>query len=207
MEYRKERLIIVVKSCQKFRTRQEACCATWAGELSRARIPLWFIEGGHAEPDIVEHWIRVVSRDDYNANSFKLRDALSFLMQHDPFERIFICDDDTFVHPRRFLAFNSTRDFVGLESPPSVPWVHGGAGWFMSRRATELFVAGIKRCVSWDDRLASEILATHNILIENHPELFSQWKGLRVAKGNDLITCHPVNAMEMLDLYRATLML
>jgi hypothetical protein len=200
MEYRNERLIVVVKSCRRFESRRIACCSTWAGELCRRRVPLWFVVGGASSYDIVDEIISVPGRDDYKSNSTKLRDALTFLMEHDPFERIFVCDDDTFVHPDRFVAFKSAAEFVGLHNPPAIPWVHGGAGWFMSRRACELFVAGISRRCSWDDRLASEILATHGITLDNHPELFAQWDE-RVAPENQLITCHNVKPDEMRVLY------
>ncbi len=199
----KERLIVLVKSCQAHRDRQDACRATWAGELSRNNIPIWFIEGGHDRTRTENCWLLLNCADGYSDLSFKLRDALAFFLQHDPFDRVFICDDDTFVHWRRWLDFDPSGKFaVGLHTP-KIPWIHGGAGWFMDRSACQLYVDGVKRRCSWDDKLASEIFTRAGWAVETRPELFAQWDE-RVGPDNQLITSHGVKPAEMLTLFRDT---
>lgn len=196
------RPIVLVKSCQRFHDRQNACRATWAGELSRQGIPLWFVEGGHKQTEINLCWILLPGGDRYSDNSFKVRDALGLLLEHDPFDSVFVCDDDTFVHPRRWLAFTPTGQFCGLKTE-AIPWVHGGGGWWMSRAACAAYVAGIKRRCSWDDRLCTEILEPAGFTFENRPDLFAQWDE-RVSANNSLITCHHVSESEMPELFKAT---
>lgn len=199
------RTIVVVKSCRANVARQEACRDTWAGDLNRRGVPLWFLEGDHPAERVVECWLQLTGGDAYDDNSFKVRDAIAFFLRYDPFDRLFICDDDTFVHPARWMAYEPEGEFVGKFAPPKVPWVHGGGGWFMSRRACELFVDGIRKRCSWDDQLAWEILCKgHRMPAINRPDLFSQWPDERVSESNRLITCHKVEPDEMRDLYAKT---
>lgn len=196
------RRVVLVKSCQQHRARQEACRATWAGELSRQGIPIWFTEGAAAKPFITNCWILTAGGDGYDDNSIKVRDAIALLLEYDPFDLLFVCDDDTFVQWRRWLDYIPKGDFAGLKTD-SIPWVHGGGGWYMTRRACEAFVKGIKRRCSWDDKLATEILERAGFEFENQPDLFAQWDE-RVAAENRLITCHQVYPDEMPSLYEST---
>jgi hypothetical protein len=197
-----DRRIIVVKSCQKFKARQDACRATWAGELSRHGIPVWFLEGGFPETRLVDCWLLLNTGDDYDDNSFKVRSGLQFFLDVDPFDYVFVCDDNTFVHWRRWLDFKPQAPFIGMKTF-RVPWVHGGGGWFMDRDATARYIAGIKRQCSWDDRLATEILEPQGVPFENCPGLFAQWDE-RISADNELITCHNVSPEEMPILFRDT---
>lgn len=196
------RTIVIVKSCQKFQDRQEACRATWAGELSRRGVPIWFIEGGHPTTRVKECWFLYNGGDGYDDNSIKVRDCLKFFLEHDPFDRVFICDDNTFVQWQRWLDYVPAAEFAGLKTK-AIPWVHGGAGWYMTRDACEKYAAGITRRCSWDDRLVSQILDPLGVPFENRPDLFAQWDE-RVGADNQLITCHNVGSLEMAELFTKT---
>lgn len=192
---------ILVKSCIKFRNRRAACEGTWAKAL-REYVPVYFVEGG-ASPCVLGTLIQTGSGDDYGDNSHKVRDAIRLLMAIEPFESLFVCDDNTFVHPGRWLAHEPAGEFEGLMSD-RIPWVHGGAGWWMSRQCCELYVAGVQKRCSWDDTLATNILTgQHKIPMTNRPDLYAQWQE-RVSADNDLITCHNVEPAEMLTLFEAT---
>jgi hypothetical protein len=131
-----------------------------------------------------------------------VRDAVRVLLANVAFDHLFICDDNTFVHPGRWLA-HSPESFEGLMTA-KIRHVHGGGGWWMSREFCGLYVAGIKKRCSWDDQLATEILTgRHKIGMVNRPDLYAQWDE-RVAADNALITCHNVDFAEMLTLFKAT---
>lgn len=192
------RRVVLVKSCQRFRDRQEACRQTWAGELG---LPLWFIEGGHESTRFTDCWLLTDTGDDYGSNSIKLREALRLLLRYDPFDQVFICDDDTFIHPQRFKAFEPNEPFIGLAAPPKIWWWHGGGGGWFSRQCCQHYVDDVTRECSWDDRLFSEVLRRHGIEITNRPDLFSQWPADRVSRSNTLITCHKVEPGEQIELF------
>src|SRR4029079_10867291 len=135
--------------------RREACESTWAGELRRRGHIVLYAEGGHERPRAVNHVIQLPVADDYDSLSIKVREAIRFILGTIPIgqiDRLFIVDDNTFVHPDRWQAHQPDGEFEGLETD-KIPWAHGGAGWWMSRRCCELYVEGVEQACSWDDRL------------------------------------------------------
>lgn len=194
--------VILVKTCQKFIARREACEATWVSALRRAGIPVFFVVGGPVE-SFDGYTIQTASGDGYDDNSFKVRDAVQELLAFVRFDHLFICDDNTFVHPERWMAHEPGGEFEGLQTK-KIPWAHGGGGFWMSRRCCELYVAGVSRRCSWDDRLATEILTEkHGVQMVNRPDLYAQWAE-RVSGENSLITCHNVSENEMVELLERT---
>jgi hypothetical protein len=197
--------LVLIKTCQKFRDRRDACEATWVEALRRRGIACYFLEGGHAVPGIdnSDRVIQIAGSDDYNSNSIKLRDGLRLLLDNDlPFKHVFIADDNTFVHARRWEAFIPKSEFVGLNTA-KIPWVHGGAGWYMSRHCCQLYVARTRKRFSGDDVLVSDILRREGIVLDSRPELFS-FQHDRVCACNQLITCHYVDPPEMRELFWKT---
>jgi hypothetical protein len=193
---------ILIKSCERFQTRRDAVEATWGRKLAHFAEVVYVVGGGQGPAKIDGPLIRTSTGDGYGSNSWKVRDAIRLLLEKSKFESLFVCDDDTFVHWWRWLN-HLPREFEGLKTE-AIPWIHGGAGWYMNRRACEAFVDGIKRRCSWDDRLATEILEPLGFEMTNRPDLYSQWEPTRVSGSNALITCHHVNEAEMRDLYEST---
>lgn len=187
----------MVKTCRRNGLRRSACEQTWVGKLRELGYRVYFLTGGYHENRIVSDTL-YVTWEAYCELSLKVRDGVSLMLAF-PFDHLFICDDDTFVHWRRWHEFEPQADLVGLETKKH-PWIHGGAGWYMSREACRLYVEGMDERCSGDDKLCTPILSRAGIWIDNHPELFSQWED-RVTPANTLITCHHVSPDEMHDLY------
>jgi hypothetical protein len=40
---------ILIKSCQRYRARREACDSTWAGVLRQHQLPVFAVEGNHPQ--------------------------------------------------------------------------------------------------------------------------------------------------------------
>lgn len=210
---------ILVKSCQKNRDRQDACAASWVGHLDRCRTRIRFIEGDAGRPHYGEAVIMVTAGDSYDDNSLKLRSALRMCLDsRDEFTHFFICDDDTFVHPKRWLAHEpageiecrvfTPRNALEWKRNNGRPWIHGGAGWWMSRRMCELYVDHCRERTSADDMVAARIAQDHGIELVDRPDLYgdNSYGGDAgvVSAENSLITCHPVMPDEMRSLYEAT---
>lgn len=212
--------VILVKSCQKNQHRQKACVDTWAGVLRSGGVPVWFIEATME----LTNWdndgvLRLAEEtDDYENNSLKLQHAIECWLRRPFFANMFIVDDDTFVHPSRWLEHEPAGEFeCRLHYPQTEqekrlndgrPWATGGSGWYMSRRLCELYVERVTKRCSYDDVLATQIAQEAGVEIIDRPDLYGgdEYSGRRdrVASENDFITCHHVEPDEMLQLWEAT---
>lgn len=209
--------IVLVKSCQRFEKRRIACADTWAGQLIRAGHRLYFVEGGHERPSLALGMIRVTTGDAYNDNSIKLRSAIEALLEmHAKLERLFVCDDDTFVHPRRWAEHEPAGELECRIFRPKTRfendghgWIHGGGGWWMGRKLCQLYVEQCVERTSADDILMANIARENGIDAIDRSDLYAgdRYSGEsdhRVAADNDLMTCHHVQPSQMRKLYEAT---
>jgi len=211
---------ILIKTCQKFHARRRAVAATWAQELYARDQEVWFVEGGHPQTtvDRVQRLIQAASGDEYNDNSLKVSAALQWLLEKTEFNQLFIVDDDTFVHPRRWLQHEPVGQFeCRIYRPQSErdrrlnygrPWALGGGGWWMSRGVCHAYVSEITARCSYDDVLATRVAQDNNIPITDRPELYGgdSYVGEcdRVGPDNHFITSHHICPEEMRKLYEAT---
>lgn len=204
---------ILVKSCQQNADRRQAIEATWGLALMREGVRVLTCQGGQEkQPRFQNGNLRLLCDDDYSANSKKLREALAMLLTlGGPLDFVFVCDDDTFIHPDRWLKHQPEGEFeCRLYRPQSPldhklnygqPWANGGAGWYMSRQVCELYVKTVTRKCSWDDVLATQAAQKAGIPIVDRPDLYGDSrydKSPIVAADNQLITCHPCEPPEML---------
>lgn len=212
--------VVLIKSCRQYRNRREACDITWASELRRGAVPVFYTEGGYENPTLTNlrygGLIGTVTGDSKECNTVKLRDAIRSLLMWAPgWERLFICDDDTFVHASRLLLHEPADGLeCRLYKPVTTqerrlnkgqPWIHGGGGWWMPRRLCELYVEGCRDPRTWDDVLVAKIAQANGVQIINRPDLYGADRYTkqndRVGLNNALITCHHVEPAEMLSLY------
>lgn len=198
---------IIVKACRRFIARRAACEATWVAAIRNSGVPVWFVIGGQSRLTLTARDVLgVASGDSYRDTSIKLREALAAVLPRLPKDvAIFVCDDDTFVHPERWLGHNPDADLEGrlyrLCSASDKlrnggrSWVHGGAGYWMRRQLCELYVASARRRQSSDDVLVSRIAQRAGLTVLDRPDLYGDDKygacsGV-VSDHNRLITCHP----------------
>lgn len=207
---------ILVKSCQRFKNRRNACENTWVRDIRKAGVSVWFLEGGHKENRISATTLYVCSGDHYTDNSYKLREAYQAVQD---FEFVFVCDDDTFVHPERWLSHEPSGDIECRVFYPKLPqdlrrnhgkpWVSGGSGWWCSKRLRKWYVEECVENVSWDDIIIARVAQHHRIVMTDRPDLYGgdRYSGFtppeRVLPSNNLITCHHVSPKEMEELYHA----
>lgn len=204
-----ERLVLV-KSCKHFRGRQVAVRATWASALREAGIRVMFLEGQSMFPRMDGDRLCVVSGDSYGWNTVKLREGLRLAVRDLEFSRLFVCDDDTFVHPLRWLGHEPEGELecrvFDFKLRGKKPWVSGGSGWWMSRRLCQLYADTVRERHSSDDIAVARVAQAHGIVMTNRPDLYGgdHYSGLRdmVASDNKLITCHPVLPAAMRTLWR-----
>lgn len=214
---------ILVKSCQCFRGRREACERTWIRKLRSPQVPVFAVTGGHHQEGFKAHYNRecelhVQAGDRYEEIHIKLREAIRLLMCISQFDSLFVVDDDTFVHPRRWLAHEPAGELEcrvfwphtaqQLQSNDRQPWITGGSGWWMSRRLCQLYVEECQDGQRYDDIILANLAARHGIAMIDRPDLYGSdgysEEVQRVAGDNDLITSHHVQPSEMVTLWEAT---
>lgn len=214
---------ILVKSCQKNHDRQDASAQSWGLDIRAHHVDLHFVEGGHDRDGhsatVGKMLLRLETDDRLQGNSHKLAKAIYFLTRsYTELDCLFICDDDTFVHPKRWLSHEPVgdlecrvyrpRDDADRQRNNGRPWIHGGAGWWMSRRMCELYVEHCHERTSADDIIAAHIAQEHGIELVDRPDLYgcNSYGGEAgwVSKDNSLITCHPVRPEEMRTLWEGT---
>lgn len=137
------RLLTVIKSCHKHAARRAACEATWLPNLQMDYV---YLLGRSTTPqEITGPAIISDLPDDFENIGPKVHAACNYAY-HGGVDWLFVCDDDTYVHPGRLMgAIPYGLDYVGWYRPNGhpmlgmVPYIQGSAYW-LSRRAMEAVV-------------------------------------------------------------------
>lgn len=147
-------LLIAVKSCQQHRSYHQAIRDTWGRGFKPLQVI--FFMGGTGDTQGDEVYLSCP--DDYMSLPHKTKAICQWA--GDRYERIFLCDNDTFIRPDEFHRITHPyvphtdyeghmnklcpigqtayyKDHMG-EYPNCHPWASGGIGYFLSRRAAEL---------------------------------------------------------------------
>jgi hypothetical protein len=207
--------VVLVKSCKAFTERQRVIEETWAPALRLYGVPVLFIEGGHERDELVENYIQVAHRDDKHGNRQKLRRALAvFLAMYPDAPRVFVCDDDTFVHPKRWLALQPTGEvecrlyYPKTNAHRSHPWVHGGPGFWLTRYAASAYVRRVTDEGAGDDVAVGELIQLCDLAVSDRPMLYpgDHYSGHdeRIGIDNDFVTMHPCLPERMRTLFETT---
>lgn len=204
---------VIVKTCPTNAERVGAIEDTWAPELRANGVTVRYMSGGCMRDRITDCSISLRTAADYRHTSLRLIRALTSLMTEtrgEPTLSVFVCDDDTYVNPSRFLK-HDPANFEGLLWYPiceaennvndSRPWIAGGAGWWMDRKLCDEYCRrGPTKHA--DDVCVSQVAHKIGVVAANRPDLYSQIAG-RVSHHNQLITCHYCEPNEMLNLHYA----
>jgi hypothetical protein len=205
--------MIGIVSCRRHAARQDGCRASWM-RAARGRddndddVVTLFIVGDEnvAEPQRVGDTLYVPSRDDYESLPQKTR-GLMFWAARAGAERVFKCDDDTFVHVERLLlraaaaAATTDADYVGFEVTPRV--ASGGAGYLLSRRAVEVLQATLPAGARGaEDVMVARALKRHGICIR-HDSRFWPSANRVPTVWNEQCTSHYLKPTEMTGLQQS----
>ena len=132
-------LVITVLSCH--RDRDIGChdCIrnTWGKEAKELGIDVFFFIGGECPTALAgdEFWLDVP--DGYYDLPHKTKAVAAWLLSDTLYTYMLKCDNDTFLVPE--LLFNTgfwKTDYSG--TPINEVYMHGGAGYFLSKRAAQI---------------------------------------------------------------------
>lgn len=193
----KDRMIFLF-SASRFADRLALCEQTWIKDACEVGLsvvtvrmqdtvdaPVRYEQGTLYVPraDIPADWHEIQSLP------HQMKEVLRWALQNTDWKWFFKCDDDTYVSIRRFLAYEPKADYIGQRLRPG--FGHGGAGYWLSRRAAEVLVERLQ-CYQYGakDRQVGDILRSSGFPIR-HDSLFegAGWRR-RPEANNRLITSH-----------------
>lgn len=134
-------LFVLITSFQSSPYRDELR-KTWIRDLKDRNIPYLFVVGGN-ETKIEQDVLTVCCGDQYQDCPMKQRLSIQHVLENNGFDYLFCCDDDNYVVVERLLdsGFESHDYFGGGpidKWEDAAPYVQGGAGIFLSRKAAQL---------------------------------------------------------------------
>lgn len=144
-------LHLIITSCRAHTEARKACRETWlAGSLPEG-VSYAFVIGGVEEPEN-EPDVTLLRRvpDDYYGLVNKVVVALYRALSIPGWEWLGKCDDDTYLHLPRAVELLEAQPpdihgvGLGVGGLGEIPWVMGGAGYFLRREAVETIIARAK---------------------------------------------------------------
>jgi hypothetical protein len=166
-------------------TRRPACEATWVKDAANfPNLDVKFFTGAE-----------LGCGDDFVAMPAKIKALCQWALDHG-YERVFRCDDDTFVYVDRLMrqAYEHEVDYGGYDCGG---FAIGGSGIWLSRRALEIIANSTWAENEWrDDAFIGDALKAHGIKMADLPGLSEEYQ---THAGR--VTVHPVSPERMKELY------
>ncbi|MEM7394388.1 MAG: alpha-1,2-fucosyltransferase, partial [Verrucomicrobiota bacterium] len=193
------RILIGALSCRSYEDRRERCRRTWIPDPMPDRLDLVFLVGDEkvgAQPRREQDILRIPCSDIYEALPSKTQGFCRWALEHEAFDYLFKCDDDTYIHVERFLDFDpEDKDYIGAEWTAGAGYASGGAGYLLSRKAASIIAEHDDFPHGAEDVLVGETLRSANIHFDINRRFIPYGnEDLRPRRDNDLITSHAHDA-------------
>jgi GR25 family glycosyltransferase involved in LPS biosynthesis len=192
------RVLIGALSGDDHADRRRWCLDTWIPALEAHGVKTVFLRGRTAAPD--EYNLPLPVDDRRDTLSLKTLEFLRWAVQRDDWDWLFKCDDDTFIHPSRFVAAlpGLRGDYIGGRWRPTSHYASGGAGYFLSRRAAQLLV---KHAADWpavyaEDKLVGARLAAASVPLVVDPRFCWSHRARHMRSTPDMITTHGIRTRQ-----------
>lgn len=194
-------ILVGICSCLKAGERRKTCRETWLQHPQPGIECRFFIGGGEPLPEEPD----VVALDVDDSYAYLPAKGLAFYkwaLDNYDFDWLFKCDDDTYVMLERLASLCDPQyDLIGDMSVARRGAPSGGAGYFMSRRLVEYFVAHAEeiRKTGCEDLVfgylardtGAKMLATERLQMGNYPIPQSD---------NDIVSCHWCSMVRLRDI-------
>lgn len=199
------RIIIGVLSAREYQSRRDGIMATWGKDAAiHPEVDIVFLIGDPQLQAPRREGINLYlpCPDDYDCLPQKTRwFCLWALAIHGEWERLFKCDDDTYVHVGRLLAAEWIEPIVGCKDGNGDHF-HGGAGYLISRFAAMAIAAHLTAAKGLEDWKARDAIAHCGMWFEHDGRLCFNKERLP-APSNEQITCHYASPVRMRLLHDA----
>jgi histo-blood group ABO system transferase len=212
-------LLIAVLTCEDYRRRADAVRSTWGRD---AKNIVYVIGRPGGPEEVAGDTLYLDCPDSFEGLTQKTFALCRYARAHFDFDRLFKCDDDTFVNVAALEAAHCPADFFGYVLSDTLwpgwrthkglrcagafrgPWVSGGLGYFLSRRAVSV-LAGFRDPEILDkevfeDKAVSDALRVSGILPARLPGQGSD-DFLQDAIAGWAFSAHSVDPGGMADAY------
>jgi len=158
------KLLFLITSCQKNDEARRALRQTWLKDLDHQ---YYFVVGRPGAPtEVVGDILYIDCGDTYLDCPIKQYLSIKYVAQHFEFDRLFCCDDDTYIMVSRMLDCDfAEHDYYGggpVDMHGEPFYVQGGAGIFLSPRAVQAVVDypqdGEHIKCRWSDQMMGRIM-------------------------------------------------
>lgn len=194
------RPLIAIVSCQRYRERRDASRRTWLRAVTPEAYA--FFMGGETAPvrePCETDCVYLGCGDGYQDLTFKVRAIVRWALERG-FSHLFKVDDDTYIDPWKLLASGfEQHDYCGWTRGRR--YCHGGAGYWLSRRAMELIATDPEPAPDpAEDVYIGKLLQAHGVAMVQDKRYLPQ--GPRPARADAVITMHKLSPVEMLAFHR-----
>lgn len=199
------KLIIGVLTAAKFEARRAGVMATWGRDaVAHHDVDLVFLIGDPSlkMPRREGQLLYLPIPDDYDSLPQKTRWFCLWALAHGgAWNRLFKCDDDTYVRVERLLAGGWNEHIVGCKDGNGDHF-HGGAGYLISREAALSVAARLTAEKGLEDWKARDAAYAGGMWFE-HDDRFCFNKDRQPGPANEQITCHYASSVRMRLLHDA----
>lgn len=183
---------------------RNACRETWLADKALG-VGYFFLIGQPSVTKVLrvhDDILWLPCRDDYPSLPQKTRLFCRWFGQNTTSEYLFKCDDDTYVRLDRLVAMPSGLDYCGGRIDRDRPYLSGGAGYLLSRKAAKIIAAGLDDLTGAEDLLVGRYLRQFGIKPVFDPRF--SWNEANVpTPDNEVISTHYCSPERLRELHRA----
>ena len=186
------RIIVGCFHAPKFWQRIKLCLDTWVRDAKEADLEVVIVQTGDTLARD-EDYLYVPVPDTLAALPQQVRFWCEWALTRQDWDYLFKCDDDTYVSIPRFLSYDLVgRDYVGAWCRyGGETYAHGGAGYFLSRRAAQIVAERLTHEEGPEDLLVGRVLREAGISCSFDKKLIGWGKiDRRCDRRNNSITTH-----------------
>ncbi|MGO9115222.1 MAG: hypothetical protein ACLP9L_38915 [Thermoguttaceae bacterium] len=206
----KRRTIVFMLHAEKHKRRLELCNRTWLRDARKGGQGVLIVRtiDDPTWPAITtlhgsELWVPV--EDTLKALPQQIRHVCRWALQRDDWDYLFKCDDDTYLSIPRFLKYSPHHDYRGQRlNYGGLRYAHGGAGYFLSRRAVQVLADKLTQLEGAEDWWVGEVLKRNGINLVHDGNFFGKRKDGPPRRENWHITGHHISERQWWQAHKET---
>lgn len=196
------RPLIAIVSCQRYRERRDAVRQTWLRALNPEAYAFFL---GEETAPVLEpcetDCVYLGCGDGYQELNLKVRALVGWALERG-FTHLFKVDDDTYIDPWKLLASGFEKhDYCGWTRGRR--YCHGGAGYWLSRRAMEIIAADPEPLAdSAEELYVGTLLQARGVVMVQDKRYLPHRELPGPTRSTDIISMHKLSPGELLEFHR-----
>lgn len=196
------RITVGIVSAYDNEEKRDACRETWLSKMPEEIDYVFLVGMPHLSCwQMQMDAMCLPCPDDYPSLPQKTRLFCRWFVQNTKHEYLFKCDDDTYVRLDRLAAMPSGLDYCGGRIDRDRPYLSGGAGYLLSRRAAKIVADRMVELTGAEDLLVGGHLRSAGIKPVFDPR-FSWNEAKAPTPENEVISTHYCSPERLHELHR-----